>query len=125
MSSTATIGGGATDGALIRGIRLLAWVILGLAVIAAGTGSLAMRGKRWSFDLPLGTVIPDGGNAYRVELPKSLTEGLLEAPADSPRGELSDLVVLENGRYLGPAHSTEEEVRQKGAGALSHRLGAI
>src|SRR5437763_8961834 len=108
MSSTATIGGGATDGALIRGIRLLAWVILGLAVIAAGTGSLAMRGKRWSFDLPLGTVIPDGGNAYRGEQPRTPVADVLGAPADARKGAHSDVVEHEHGRDRRHTHPTHQ-----------------
>lgn len=55
------------------------------------------------------------GHAYCARLPR-----LLAAPSDA-EGR-SCLVVLEDGRPLGPAHSAHADIEARGAGAFSHWL---
>jgi hypothetical protein len=54
------------------------------------------------------------GLAYTFLLPDLAEE------ADGPNGPSSQWVLLENGKPLGPPHSSNDDVRQKGAGRYSH-----
>lgn len=58
---------------------------------------------------------PDTGYAYTMPLPQ-LTA--MADNADNPRR--SPLVVLEDGKLLGPAHTAHDIIRKEGGGAFSH-----
>ena len=59
-----------------------------------------------------------GGNAYLAWLPK------FEELADTPdTAERSPIVLYENDRILGPAHSRHQEIADLGGGRYSHWTG--
>ena len=56
----------------------------------------------------------NGGHAYVADLPD------LERLADSGDAASSPLVVCENDRLMGPAHSPHHEITESGGGRFSH-----
>lgn len=64
--------------------------------------------------------LPDGGHAWMIPVPQLAALG-----DDAEDPYRSRLVVLENGKPLGPAHTPHELIRAKGGGAFSHWQGRI
>lgn len=62
---------------------------------------------------PLAPIESVGGRAYSARLPQLLGE-----PSDAE--SRSRLVVLEDGRPLGPGHTAHAEIGERGAGRYSH-----
>lgn len=70
--------------------------------------------------VPLQRATQDSGYAWTVQLPQ------LEASGDNAdHPQRSRLVVLEDGRPLGPAHTTHDIIRNEGGGAFSHWNGSL
>lgn len=42
------------------------------------------------------------------------------ALSDSIEGQVSPLMLLENGKFIGPPHALHEQIRREGGGAFSH-----
>ena len=70
--------------------------------------------------IPLGPFAREAGNAWVAFLPETPLES--DGPKD---GERSSLVVLEDGRPLGPPHTPHEIIRRVGKGMYSHWEGAL
>lgn len=69
------------------------------------------------------TITPDGGFAWHVEsIPVSR---LVPHWSDDGEALASRLVLLENGRPLGPAHCEHDAIRSDGRGAFSHWRGEL
>lgn len=67
----------------------------------------------------------DDGFAYIAQLKKH-SSFPLEHRSDGPnRPDASDLILFEDGRPLGPAHSSHAEIRRQGAGRFSHWDAAL
>lgn len=62
-----------------------------------------------------GPYVPDGGAGWSIDLPIQLAP-LMDNPQGASR---SALILLENGRPLGPAHAVHDDIRNKGSGAYS------
>jgi MoaA/NifB/PqqE/SkfB family radical SAM enzyme len=65
--------------------------------------------------LPADLISHDSRFCWRAKLPDSLPEG--DGPGDPYR---SPLVLLEDGRPLGPPHSAHDDIRTVGLGCYSH-----
>ena len=63
---------------------------------------------------------PDTGHAFTMPLPELAAVG---DNADDP--DRSPLVVLEDGKPLGPAHIAHDTIRSEGGGAFSHWEGRL
>lgn len=62
----------------------------------------------------------DDGLAYTVPLGKH-SRILFELRSDGPdSADASELILFENGKSLGPAHSSHAEIRRQGTGRFSH-----
>lgn len=62
-----------------------------------------------------GPFVKETGFCWIADLPKH------EGSADNVKdGNRSKLVLYEDGKALGPAHSIHDEIRQKGQGRFSH-----
>lgn len=62
----------------------------------------------------------ENGYCWIVSLPQ------YESSADSMKdGSRSKLLLYENGKVLGPAHSLHAEIRTNGLGRYSHWVGSI
>src|SRR5919199_3785416 len=94
----------------VRVARLAFWLV----------GALLMGfGLSWTTALDVRAARSDGGHAYLVPFRPLL--GVLKASADEPTlPGRSRLVLLEDGRPLGPAHSGRARIRSEGGGAFSH-----
>lgn len=69
----------------------------------------------WQKSLDVPAIAKDSGAAYVVAL------GKIPFPGDtSGNGPRSDLVLLEDGRPLGPSHAVHAVIRSEGNGAYSH-----
>lgn len=72
-----------------------------------------------SIDLAIEAVKPEAGHAYVIDrLPLAPLPAL--AGDDSEAGNRSTIGLLENGKSLGPAHSSHEDIRRAGEGRFSH-----
>jgi lysophospholipase L1-like esterase len=101
--------------------------LLAVALIVAGAACVAIHGipVPLTVGLHTATAAPDGAYGYRASLPLWLRIGILEAPPDSLEGNHSELVLLEDGAPLGPAHTLHQRIAQGGRGAYSHWLTTI
>jgi hypothetical protein len=59
--------------------------------------------------------IPSSGFSYSVSIPSYAKDG-----DDMSNATRSTLVLCENGKLLGPAHSQHDEIRSTGRGRFSH-----
>src|SRR5262249_31938669 len=68
-------------------------------------------------ELAPSAIFPESGKAYQA----AITSGsFYTLRTDDLTTAASRLVVLEDGRPLGPAHSLHDDIRQKGGGRFSH-----
>jgi len=75
---------------------------------------------RHSAYVPLRTAMTDSGHAWTVHVPQ------LDASGDNAEHpHLSRLMVLEDGKPLGPAHTAHDVIRSEGGGAFSHWEGRL
>lgn len=66
--------------------------------------------------LDIGTISPDSGLAYGINLP----EEFAAFASDSGAPTRSTLVIQEDGQPLGPANALHQLIRETGLGAFSH-----
>ena len=67
----------------------------------------------------------DDGFAYTVPLEKHSSFLFELRSDDSDHADASELILFEDGKSLGPAHSSHAEIRRQGAGRFSHWNTAI
>jgi hypothetical protein len=101
--------------------------LLGTFIAAVAILTIAIFVIPWGeSDIVLDTARfrPEGGHAYIIDVPRE--RRFLAFRSDSANWpDQSDLLLLENGRPLGPAHALHQFVRNKGRGAYSHWDGAL
>jgi hypothetical protein len=103
-------------------LRLLAGLafLLGVAILCAELFAPTVSIKINSVDAQL-----DEGFAYIVPLQRQRGFFYRFRSDWIDRTKASALILYENGRQLGPAHSSHEEIRRQGAGRFSHWGTAI
>ncbi len=98
----------------LRKILLSAGVAATAAVLL-----LSWFAPRFEFSLEKRLITPELGVAFTV--PLNLVIGFpFYVPTDQQGSTASRLQLLENGRLLGPAHSSHADIRDKGGGRFSH-----
>ncbi len=94
--------------------------------IAAAWLYLELRPRTLQFVLAKAQIMPEKDRAYAVWMPKAGIRYLVEVQADeSGAPEASSLEVYEDGRPLGPAHWSHNDIRAEGQGAFSHWEGIL
>jgi lysophospholipase L1-like esterase len=74
-----------------------------------------------SVQLSREAIVPNEGHAYSFRIPYPSPIWQILVSGDNPSDPtLSSLVLTENGRALGPPHSSHEAIRSRGMGAFSH-----
>lgn len=102
--------------ASVRGVAAVVLCAAALAGAAAGRAGAAER-----FVLEPTEMRREIGLAWYVALPPSWQAG--SDDVDHP--QRSRVVLLEDGRPLGPAHAVHATIREQGHGAFSHWLDQI
>lgn len=97
-----------------RGQRVYRWALGGLALLALAVGQ---TGVRQSFALQPATFAPVKELAFSAPLSRPAVWAASDSNDDPQR---SSLILFEDGRPLGPAHSLHESIWTKGGGAYSH-----
>ena len=106
---------------MIVGERRRIWIDAVIALLGAALiiDAVYVAEQMRSTTIASSAVASETGNAYIVaDLKLPLASGL--RGDDSADQRRSRLVVLENGRPLGPGHSVHEDIRRSGAGRYSH-----
>ncbi|MEX5213169.1 MAG: hypothetical protein NW703_03295 [Nitrospiraceae bacterium] len=88
-----------------------AWLVLTRRIKVDGVGKLIRRMFRPSYAGELQDFRRDDGHCWVASVPPDLL---------SDKEGASHLMVYEDDRRLGPAHSSYEDVRQKGGGRFTH-----
>ena len=73
-----------------------------------------------SLVLDKGAIAPEQGQAYTYPTPQ-----FADRSDDGKNPNRSGLVLLEDGKPLGPAHSVHQDIRDKGQGRWSHWGGFV
>jgi len=94
----------------------VAWA-LALACVLLGLTPATRLAAQASLELAP-PFAPWQGHAFTLGMPP-------EWPSDAPGRQDSQLVLLEDGVELGPAHALHAVIRESGAGALSHWNGTL
>lgn len=93
---------------------------------AAAWLDFELRPRTVQFSLVTAQIMPERGRAYGVWVPKAGVSYLVEVQADSSRApQASSLELFEDGRPLGPSHSSHNDIRNDGQGAFSHWGGLL
>lgn len=101
---------------------LLVTLIAAVAILTLAT--LVIPWGESDIVLDTARVRPESGHAYIVEAP--VEQRFFAFRSDSANWpEQSDLLMLENGNPLGPAHARHQFVRNEGRGAYSHWDGTL
>ncbi len=97
-------------------------ILVGLLLaLHVAVGSFVSFTPRFTSSIASSAIAPELGSAYSIPARLNQKIPLYELPSDSigsPRN--SGLILLENGRALGPAHALHAEIRQRGGGRYSH-----
>lgn len=97
-----------------RAQKVYRWALGGLALLALAVGQ---TGVRQSFELQPSTFQPVKDLAFSAPLSRPAVSAASDSNDDPQR---SSLILFEDGRPLGPAHSLHESIWTKGGGAYSH-----
>lgn len=96
----------------------------------AGVAALSALLLLWipvpvTYDLRSASPQPEQGRAWYVDLAK-VESRFLRVEGDTPgHAQRSPAKLLEDGKALGPAHSTHDGIRTTGAGRFSHWQGGL
>jgi hypothetical protein len=94
------------------------------AIVLAGLLTMVpvvatLMAPRLQADLVASSMVSDGGFAYVAPIPIRQPFGFRLA-TDNNDLKASVLQIMEDGRLLGPAHSSRDDIRQRGNGRYSH-----
>jgi hypothetical protein len=97
----------------VSGYLLIAglWLVVTRQVPAPGIGKVLRSLFRRRHRSTLAGAMPEQGHCWLAPLPGHL-------PSDAESG--SRIRVLEDGKALGPAHASHDEIRRVGSGRFSH-----
>jgi len=87
------------------------WLILSKQIPSPGFIRILSRFARRPFEGEIHDFDAESGHCYLAQIPADLL---------SDRESSSSLEVLEDGRPLGPAHSSHFDIRELGCGRYSH-----
>jgi hypothetical protein len=87
------------------------WLALTCQIPASGVGKVVSSLFRRRHRSTLTNITPEQGNCWLAHMPAHL-------PSDAESG--SRIQVFEDGRMLGPAHVSHNEIRRLGLGRFSH-----
>ncbi|SMD00965.1 hypothetical protein SAMN05880593_1153 [Rhizobium sp. RU36D] len=105
-------------------LELLAHVLIVLVLMTQLVPGLGLWTKQSQIQIP--QIRSDQGFAYVVELPGLVAPFPFVISSDGPGAPAdSSLSLYEDGRRLGPAHSSHGQIRQAGLGAYSHWNGGL
>jgi hypothetical protein len=104
--------------------RLSAWCRVSIVVAAGLSVWLWVHGLERSVPIAVGAVIKEQGFAFVVTGIDPVWP-LFAIPDSVEGGTASGLRLYENGKPLGPAHTSHATIRGKGAGAYSHWNGRL
>ena len=99
--------------------RSLTWLLLAALVLPLAIVAAHLTKPEYVATLSPQVVKPERGHAFLVKLPRPSLLYQLRSDAHWPYRP-SALIVEENGKRLGPAHSVHAEIRKIGRGAYSH-----
>lgn len=102
---------------MLGSVRRWSWVAA-LAILSVARGQDAVAWDEATLTPLPGPYQQDDGLAWLAAAPAGWA-------SDSPASAGSRLVLLEDGRPLGPAHAVHDEVRRLGAGRYSHWAGSL
>jgi hypothetical protein len=107
----------------VPGLRIFLTTIL--IVLNIGFCGLVWFTPNLSYSVVKSQIQPEIGKAYHATL-GSDTSRIYRPRADSAAAAYSsNLMMFEDGRALGPAHSPHADIRQNGGGRFSHWDGSI
>lgn len=96
-------------------------VILAFFILISISFFFHIKNVENSFVINKNDIIFESGNLYVVPIP--VQENMLITYKDEASGELNRLILMENGRALGPAATSHDVIRKEGQGRFSHWQG--
>ena len=93
-----------------------AWLLIARRVPGQGLRKIPLSRLRKPYAAPVRDVKAEVGRCFTAPMPARLL---------SDRESFSSLVLFEDGREMGPAHSSHEEIRRLGQGRFSHWGAAL